>query len=128
MKESVDRPSIIVACAEEPLGRVLAHALRSMGCGVERVTSHKALLLRTRQHHYALILTCFYAPLLSDYRMARLLRGSEGTAIFVLTTSRSANEVVVLLERGVEQVLSLPVSITRLRSKIEHRISKTITL
>lgn len=119
-------PSIIIACAEEPLGRVLAYALRSMGCGVECVTSHKALLLRTRQRHYALILTCFYAPLLSDYRLVRLLRGSSGTALFVLTTSTSANEVVVLLERGVEQVLALPVSTARLRSKIEHRISKTI--
>lgn len=121
-------PPIIIACAEEPLGRALAHSLRHLGCGVECVTSHKALRLRTHQRHYALILTCFHAPLLADYRMVRLLRGSSGTALFVLGATLSANEVVVLLERGVEQVLSLPVSTTRLRSKIEHLISKNLGL
>lgn len=61
--------------------------------------------------------------------MVGRLRGTTASSsLFVLTASRSANEVVVLLERGVEQVLSLPVSTNRLRRKIELSLAKKFRL
>lgn len=59
--------------------------------------------------------------------MVGRLRGTTASSsLFVLTSSRYANEVVVLLERGAEQVLQLPISTNRLRRKIEHTLTKKL--
>lgn len=126
MKQNADTPKIIIACSEEPLRRILAHSLRTLGCGVECVTTHKALVTRCLHHRYAVILTCFRAPLIAGYRTARRLAGgtSRSSALFVLADRPSPSEVVTLLERGVEQVLTLPVSTARLRRKIEYSLRR----
>ena len=125
-----NRPTIIIACSEEHLRRILAHTLRGLGCGVECVVSHKALVARCMHRHYALILTAFCAPLLAGYRAASRLSGgsSRKSSLFVIAENPSSSEVVALLERGVEQVVTLPISTTRLRSKIQHSLSPKVRL
>ena len=90
------------------------------------MASHKALVGRCALRHYALILTCFREPLIEGYSTVGRLRGGSGgnSSLFVLTANPSPSEVVTLLERGVEQVLSLPVSTTRLRRKIEGSLAR----
>lgn len=130
MKNSRNLPTIIIACSEEPLRRVLVYSLCTLGCEVESVTSHKALLGRCAIRHYAVILTCFREPLIEGYSTARRLGGGSArtSSLFVLTANPSPSEVVALLERGVEQVLSLPVSTTRLRHKIEGSLARRVGL
>lgn len=83
-------------------------------------------MARTMRSRYAVIITCFGAPLLANYPLARrLVGGSEHpTTLFVLTTSPSPLECVALLERGVDQVMSLPVSALRLSRKVRDSLSK----
>ena len=117
-----NRPTIIIACSEEPLRRILAYSLRHLGCGVERVASHQALVARCMHHHYALIMPSFCAAL-------RLRGGSERkSSLFVIADKPSSSEVVALLERGVEQVVTLPVSTSRLRNKIQHTLFRKVGL
>ena len=129
MRENITHTKIIIACPEAPLRRVLVHSLHTLGCGGERVASHRALLARCVRHRYALVLTCFCAPLIEDFRVTSRLRGASlHTSLFVLADNPSPSEVVALLERGVEQVLTLPVSILRLRAKIEGSLSQKFRL
>lgn len=122
--------TIIIACEEEPLRLILAHALRGLGCRVECVTSHRALMARCSHHHYAIILTSFRAPLIGGSNVATRLRGASScrSSLFVLAKHPSPSEVVTLLERGVDQVLTLPVSMVRLRRKIEHSLQQRLML
>lgn len=126
MKNNHSLPTIIIACSEVPLRRVLIHTLGTLGCEVEGVASHKALVGRCARRHYALIITCFRKPLVEDYWAVRRLGGGSArtSSLFVLASNPSPSEVVALLERGVEQVLSLPVSTTRLRHKIEGSLAR----
>lgn len=125
-----NRPTIIIACSEEPLRRILAYSLRNLGCGVECVASHKALVARCMHHHYALIMTSFCAPLLAGHCAALRLRGGSErkSSLFVIADKPSSSEVVALLERGVEQVVTLPVSTSRLRNKIQHTLFRKVGL
>lgn len=124
MKDITDRPQVIVACSDEPLRRILVHSLSTLDCGVESVATHKALVARCLSRHYAVILTCFRSPLLASCRLVARLCGtpSRRSSLFVLTDSPSASETVTLLERGVEQVMTLPVSLTRLRKKVQQSL------
>ena len=56
---------------------------------------------------------------------ALVIRGNE---LFVKRLTVEKGEVVALLERGVEQVVTLPVSTSRLRNKIQHTLFRKVGL
>lgn len=130
MKHSSAHPTagscrILLGCSEEPLLRIVRHTLEPLGVRVDGASSHQALLVRTRRHRYRLIMTRFVAPLISSPSdIGRLRQGAHHPPLFVLSHTHSRQIVVTLLEGGVSQFLSLPVSLGRLRGKVEAEIGK----
>lgn len=117
---------IIIACGEPSLGRILTHTLTSLGAEVECVPSHKQLLGRMSRGDYDLIVTRFVAPLLGSRHTVTLLRGphSARRILYVVADNLSAKESLALLERGVAQIFTLPISTTRLGRKISLELTK----
>ena len=117
---------IIIACGEPPLGRILSYTLTSLGAEVECVPSHKLLLGRMLRSEYDIVVTRFAAPLLASRHAVALLRGSAvpRRTIYVIAERLTAEESVALLERGVTQLLTLPISTTRLGRKVATELAK----
>ena len=88
--------------------------------------SHKQLLGRTLRGEYDLVVTRFVAPLLESRRTVTLLRGSRTAhrTIYVIAERLTAEESLALLERGVAQLLTLPISTTRLGHKVSLLLAK----
>lgn len=116
---------VIIAASEEPLLELLSHTLHSYGIGADVARSHRELLERCRHHRYQLIISRFLHPLISSPEEARRLRGEGGaTHLFLLSHTRDEKIVVTLLERGANQFLSLPVSLSRLARKVRLELEK----
>ena len=128
MKHSSQNPSappwrVLLGCTEEPLLHIVRHTLEPLGVRVDVATSHQALLGRTRRHRYRLIITRFVAPLIASPReIGRLRQGPLHPPLIVLSHTHSRQIVVTLLEGGVSQFVSLPVSLERLRQKGEREL------
>lgn len=129
MKKSEERKRVILGGREQAMLEVIADALREVGAEVEVVGSHRELLRRCRRREYRLIVTRFVAPLLDSPGEVRRLRG-EGlrTRLFVLSHTHKSTISVMLLERGVNQFLSLPVHTQRLVRKVTSELNKYNTL
>lgn len=124
MKQTNDTPRILIAASEEPLRQVLTHLLDESNLIIDQASSHKELLRLSRKHHYRLIITRFVAPLVERADEVARIRSSEPKpAIFVLSHTRRERIVVLLLERGVSQFMNLPVSHSRLRTKVRKALS-----
>lgn len=125
MKYRNSHSAVIIAAREEPIIRVLERALKGVGVDVERAHSHRQLLRKCNTRHYRLIISRFVAPLVQSRGEVARLRGcGPATHLFVLSHTRDERVVVTLLERGVSQFLSLPVSLSRLMCKIEQELHK----
>ena len=128
MKQPPHHPRAIVACKEAPLGRIILHTLTSLGAEAVWVPSHNHLTRRLLHDDYDIILTRFVAPLLESRHIVRLLCGRHiGTprTLYVLADNLTPQESIALLERGVTQLLSLPISITRLERKLALEVNKS---
>lgn len=116
---------IIIAASEAPLRHILSHSLKSLGAEVEEVFSHKTLTHKLLHNHYDIAITRFAAPLLDGQQWKTIVRAKgHTTQLWVIADTLSAQESVALIERGANQIFSLPISTTRLRYKIEQLISK----
>ncbi len=116
---------VIVASAEAPLRRILSHTFEALGAQVEQVASHKALTTHLLHKNYDLIVTRFIDPLLDNKGwMVVARKGIKRGKLWVIADHLTAEEAVALLERGVSQILSLPISTTRLKHKIESELNK----
>jgi PleD family two-component response regulator len=128
--EKREQPSrIIIGCGEAAPLRVIAEALRNEGLEVETARSHKELLRKCQHREYALIITRFVAPLIDSPKAVARLRGRERRArLFVLSHTHNDTLVVTLLERGVNQFLSLPIYTPRLTRKVTQELHKFRTI
>ena len=123
MKHSTNHNRIIIGCNEPALLNILSLALSQQGVEIDIARSHRELVRRCHSESYALIITRFVKPLLRDDSLA--LGGARGASlppIFVLSHTHNQRIVVHLLERGVSQFLSLPISLARLSSKVAQQL------
>lgn len=123
------QPRVILAGREVAPLRVMAHAIENIGAEVEITHSHKALVRRCSRRHYSLVITRFVTPLINSPKEVQRLRGPQrATRLFVLSHTHNSNIVITLLDRGVNQFLSLPVHSPRLARKVKDELYKFHTL
>lgn len=124
MKQQQHHFRILFACPEAPMAHILTHSLRTLGAEVEMITSHKALLRRIGQRHYDLLLTRHAEPLLASRAWVEQLRktGHVGR-LWLIADHLSAEQSVALIERGVEQLFTLPVSTQRIIRRVKCKMS-----
>lgn len=123
MKPRDHHNQIIIAASEEPLLRVLRHTLLSVGLGADVARSHRELVRMCSHNCYRLIISRFLSPLISSPESIARLRGQGLTThLFLLSHTRDQRIVVMLLEHGVNQFLSLPVSGARLVGKVLREV------
>lgn len=119
MKQKNTHKTILIAAPERALLEVLAGCLSRLGLEVVTAHSHRELRWRCRRGDYGLIISRFVTPLVaSPGEVARLRGRGRHTPLFILSHTRDERVVVTLLERGVSQFLSLPVSSERLVRKV----------
>lgn len=129
MRSREQQSRIIVGGSEMAPMRVIADALRREGFEVDTAHSHKELLRRCQRREYALIITRFVAPLVGSPKEVTRLRGSDRqTRLFVLSHTHNGGLAVTLLERGVNQFLTLPVYTPRLTRKVVQELHKFRTI
>lgn len=129
MERREQQSRIIIGGSEEAPIRVIAESLRGEGFVVDTARSHKELLKRCRHREYALIITRFVAPLIdSPKEVARLRSRNRRTRLFVLSHTHNGSLVVTLLERGVNQFLTLPIHTPRLTRKVAQELHKYRTI
>lgn len=123
MEHEKERLRVVVACSEPSLRILLEGLFAASGAEVEGVGSHKALLGRVLRGDYDLVVTRFAEPLLDSPQGVATLRGRGlKTRLFLIADHLSAEASVALLERGVSQLFTLPISVTRLRAKMGQKI------
>lgn len=129
MKQTLSRKTIIIAAREIPLLKVLSQCLAELGAEVATARTYRELKTMCRKGHYDLVISRFVAPLISSHSEVLRLRGrGRSTHIFILSHTRDERVVVMLLERGVNQFLSLPISTPRLLRKVRAELTKYYSL
>ena len=123
-RESSHAFSILMDCPEAPLVRIFSHCLSPLGVHIERVTTYKSFMRRLGRNRYDLLLTRHSEPLLESRVWVEVLRqtGHEGK-LWLIADRLTAEESVALLERGVAQLFTLPVSTTRLVRRVKSKIT-----
>ncbi len=114
---------ILIACGDGGLSLSLAVVLADLCRNIEVVHTAEQLEERVHQEHYDLVVTRFVSLLVGSRSLPHRLR-HEGLSVRFfallppLDDERGEQLCVRLLEGGVAQVLSLPLSAARLYRKI----------
>lgn len=128
-RHSTRPPRILIACGDGRLNLSLAVSLADICPNIEVVSTAEQLEERVRQGHYDLVVTRFVSLLVGSRSLPHRLRGEGVSVSFFALLPPLDDEVggqlcVRLLEGGVAQVLSLPLSTARLHRKAEEWLKR----
>lgn len=113
---------LLIAEDHEINQRVIVHQLRRLGLNADVVGDGPAALERWRQGQYAIVLADLHMPAMDGYSLAREIRAEESirslprTPIIAFTANAVMGEDVRCFEAGMDDVITKPVKLERLRS------------
>jgi CheY-like chemotaxis protein/HPt (histidine-containing phosphotransfer) domain-containing protein len=112
---------LILLAEDHPLNRdVIIWQLHLLGYAVDAVESGTAALAAMGQTPYGLILTDCNMPEMDGFELTRRVRGDGGTLpILALTANAMVGEAEKCLAAGMDDFLSKPVDMPRLRACLE---------
>lgn len=118
--------SILIVSNDLFLRDMLRHALRGLQVEVRCVDDAGQMLLLCRQVAFDLVIVTGVAAFLRGDDPMRRLRppGLRRPALFVLSWQQAEQTVMSLLESGVDQYITFPVGLHRLRAKIADALFK----
>ncbi len=122
--------SKLVVFASDPIeGHLIALSLTGLGLPVVELSSQETLDAVCRQGDVALVVMLGSAEVLaSATEVRRRNTGRPRPKLYLLSWHHTASTATALLEQGVDQTLTLPVSITRLRRKVADLLQRTLPL
>ena len=123
--------TIIIYSPQAEARALIGAIVADLGAQVVGVESAERLLLLASELRPSLIIMLDIAPLRNGRNIASRLRKAwqeqgtqpRRTAIFVVTWQQSEQCVLSLLESGIDQYLTFPISIERLRHKACQQIA-----
>ena len=123
--------TIIIYSPEAEARVLIAAIVADLGAQVVGIDSAERLLRLASELRPSLIIMLDIAPLRNGHNIASRLRKAwqeqgtqpRRTAIFVVTWQQSEQCVLSLLESGIDQYLTFPISIERLRHKACQQIA-----
>ena len=104
---------------------VIRSSLNGLGAELHCVTDCAAMCLLCRRITFDLILVLQAAALLCSGNPVRAVRpaGLRRPLVYVLSWQQSEQTVLSLLEAGVDQYMTFPVSLQRLRRKVADALA-----
>jgi CheY-like chemotaxis protein len=112
--------SIIIHSENSNLRTLLCSLLASDEVEVVEARSRQELTARCRRHRFDKVVTDDVRMFMNGSEILREIRhNNKNTRIFVLSHDASEHSVLSLLEAGVTEFLSLPITIERLQKKLK---------
>lgn len=116
---------VVILSSDCFLGRLVERSLAGLGvgrCCVEQCEELERLLGRGG---VALVLLLEAAPLISRAESLSVMCHKRGRVpLFLISWHHSEQMALALLERGVDQCMTFPLSFTRLRRKVSEVVDK----
>ena len=118
---------VLIVSDERFLQRLVGFALTGLDAEVHYAEGADEAERRCRRTLFDLILVLEVPPFLSGRNLIGRVRpaGLRRPAVYVLTWQQAEQTVLSLLECGVDQYLTFPVSLARLRSKVAEELGRT---
>lgn len=112
--------SIIIHSENSNLRTLLCSLLASDEVEVVEARSRQELTARCRHHRFDKVVTDDVRMFMNGSEILREIRhNNKNTRIFVLSHDASEHAVLSLLEAGITEFLSLPITIERLQKKLK---------
>ncbi len=117
---------ILIVSDDAFLRDVIRMALHDMPAEVRCADSAGTMFVRVRQVLFDLVIVLDATPFLCDSDAVRRLRptGLRRPAIYVVSWQQAEQTVLSLLECGVDQYMTFPLNLHRLRAKVAHELER----
>ncbi len=115
---------ILIVANDEPLGYTLELILQDARIETHHLSERECVLEKCRTTDFSLVIFTQLAPYFTSMNIVEHLRAELRSMpkIFVVDFSHSQSTVLTLLECGVDQYITLPVNIYRLREKVLSQV------
>ncbi len=117
---------ILIAVSDGVLAEILRYTLRNMTVEIDTVDSEERFVSSVLHNDYAVVLTQFAAPFLNGYDIVKRIRQHSPRKPTIYLISHVGNEALLLslFDSGVDQYITLPLSITRLKRKLSADLKR----
>lgn len=117
---------ILIAVADGILAEILRYSLRNMGTEIDTVSNEELFVSHLLHNEYAIVLTQFTAPFLNGYDIVKRIKSRSRRKPIIYLISHVSNEALLLslFDSGVDQYITLPMSITRLKRKLSADLKR----
>jgi len=119
---------VAVVSADLFLREMLLRAVDGLGAELHAAVSVGELVPAVRRLSFDLVIVVSAAPFFSGCDPVRMLRreGLRRPVIYVVSWQQSEQTVLSLLECGVDQYLTLPLNLVRLRRKVANELNRCL--
>lgn len=119
---------ILIVSNEDFLPRLVGLALADLGAQIYYVCGGDDMERLCRRVLFDLILVLEVAPFLAGRNLVERVRpeGLRRPLVYVVTWQQAEQTVLSLLECGVDQYMTFPVSLARLRGKVLDELNRII--
>lgn len=119
----------VVVYATDPFeGQIVGLGLGGLGLGVEVAASREELERLGREEEVVLVVMLGAGELLASAEGATPSVRPRRSKLYLLSWHHTASVAASLLEQGVDQCLTLPISISRLRRKVADLLQRSLPL
>ncbi|MBP3332185.1 MAG: response regulator [Tidjanibacter sp.] len=117
---------ILIAVADRILAEILRYSLRNMGAEIDVVDNEDRFVNSVLHNDYVIVLTQFSAPFLNGYDLVKRIKSRSQRKPIIYLISHVGNETLLLslFDSGVDQYITLPLSLTRLKRKLSADLKR----
>ncbi len=123
----MDRGKIVIYSRRGIVGRMIADMVDGTGAHVVCCTSTRQTVAACMHEHPDLVIVLAVAPFMNGSEFIRRLRFDlrRQPAVYVVSWQQSEQTVLSLLDCGVDQYLTFPLCMSRLRHKVATETNKS---
>ncbi len=117
---------ILIVASDETLAYTLELIVKGPEIETFHITRDECIIEKCRLHHFGLVIFADIAPYFTSMNIVEHLRLALEVMpkIYVVANSHSEGTILTLLECGVDQYITLPLNIYRLREKVYGQLRR----
>lgn len=118
---------VVVVSDNSFLRHLIAFALEDLNAEVDEAVDWRDVAADCREGEVDVVIMASLAPILNGSRMVNAVRAARQRRprLYMLSRCRSEHGVLSALECGVNQYMTLPVNLQRLRAKVANELSES---
>ncbi len=115
---------ILIVASDETLAYTLEMIIRAPEIEVYHICCDECIIEKCQLHHFELVIFTDIAPYFTSMNIVEHLRRTLRVVpkIYVVANSHSEGTILTLLECGVDQYITIPLNIYRLREKVHTQL------